>query len=155
MAKNGENGIGRTQPELSLGERMAALEAAVHGHWGQDNERESVSDKRLTETGLLFDQKLMGLRAEHQAALAAQKEAVIKVETVTDQRFTTAGTQAERREGLMNTRMDGLDTRLQTLERGESMNVGERTGIVSLQNRQIALVGVIIAVLTALILYHP
>jgi hypothetical protein len=108
MAENDEGS--RTQPEYSQGERLATLEA------------------RLVGSEAVQQEKLLGLRAEHQAALAAQRDAVLKVESVTDRRFENAATQAEKREELLRSQIEGLDTRLQTVERGESAGVATKTG---------------------------
>jgi hypothetical protein len=131
-----ENENGRTQPEYSQGERLATLEARV------------VASENLQ------DEKLSGLRAEHQAALSAQRDAVLKVESVTDRRFENAGTQAEKREDLLRSQIGGLDTRLQTLERGESADSAEKGSLLALQNRQILLLGAVAGTIVAIIQLH-
>jgi len=116
----GSDEMGRTQPEFSLGERLARVEAEQNCQADLGENLQGQLDRRLTEIEKLFMEKLAGLRAEHQAALAAQKEAIGKVETVTDRRFENASSQAEKREGLMGQRVDALDGRVQAVERGES-----------------------------------
>lgn len=144
---------GRTQPEFSLGERLARVEAEQECRETLETDMQAQLDRRMAIVERLFNEKLLGLRAEHQAALQAQREAVIKVETVTDRRFESAGVQAEKREGLLNAGVQAIDQRLQIIERGETGNEREKEAIVTLQNRQIGLVGIILTVIT-LILTH-
>lgn len=117
----------RSQPEFSPGERIAHVEALLDSQ----NGIQAQLDRRLNDMGALTDEKLKGLRAEHEAALEAQEKAVEKVETVTDRRFESVAVNAEKREGLLSQRIDGIDTRVQTLERGESVGLGAKTGFSS------------------------
>lgn len=126
---------GRTQPEFSLGERLARVEAAIEGYALVEVELQRQLDRRIESTQELQDEKLKGLRAEHQAALLAGREALLKVESVIDRRFETAGANAEKREELLGARVFGLDTRIQTLERNvaSSARVEEHGQQVSAQ----------------------
>lgn len=90
-------------------ERLAKLEAqlqglreAMIGHWHLDDEREKVADQ--------FNE---ALRREMYLLSEANKQAIVKVEAVTDKRFDLMAEQAERR-------VETTDKRLGALERGES-----------------------------------
>jgi hypothetical protein len=141
-----------------LGERIARIEAAVEAYRSLEEELQHQLDRRIISTETLQDEKLHGLRAEHQAAIAASKEAVTKVEQVTDRRFENTAVQAEKREGLMGNRIDGLDQRLQAVEREGSGNLGERRGQTELKASTVAWIGAL-AGLGVLIVYlvqaHP
>src|ERR1700685_1296077 len=76
----------RFQPEFSPGERLAKIEALLDGASRTAENLSDELDQRLKSAQALQDEKLAGLRAEHQAALLAQREAIQKVETATDRR---------------------------------------------------------------------
>jgi len=153
MAQNDDSD--RLQPEFSLGERLARVEAEQKCRETLEGDMQNQLDRRLNESEKLYSERLAGLRAEHQAALQAQREAVIKVETVTDRRFESASSQAEKREGLLSANISALDQRVQVIERGDTGNEREKQAIVALQNKQIALIGAVAAVITIILIYHP
>jgi hypothetical protein len=94
------NGNGnRTQPEFSLGERMARIEAET-----------GAMDRRFIEAGLLFDEKLGGLRREMEAKSTAQKEAVDKAERSTSAQFATFVEADTKKSDVTQTRLAALET---------------------------------------------
>ncbi len=160
MAENGEQiGYGRTQPEFSLGERMASMEAKLAALIDNSKERKIEQEK-------LFGEKIEGVEDNIDVKDKAQKEAIGKAEKAAgDQAINLADELRQSRE-TSDKRLGALErggaagpvdleARLRIVERGETGNRSEKKAIVDLQNRQIALVGIIIAVVTALILYHP
>ncbi len=142
----------RMQPEFSLGERMARIEAEVvclqQEADFERREKQGQMDRRLMEHAALADEKLKGLSERLTAINNAQAAAVDKAEQASNARFDTFLQQNERKAEV-------TQTRLAALERGESKGSGEKEAIVSLQNRQIALVGAIVTVVVIILQYHP
>lgn len=113
---------GRTQPEFSTGERLAALESllrtyatsaelhalseSMHGHWRLDQSTEQASREEI-----------QALRRELSASIIAQKEAINKAEEAQLRQAELTREQTDRRETVTN-------ERLLALERGESAGEG-------------------------------
>ncbi|HXJ92639.1 MAG TPA: hypothetical protein VMT20_07125 [Terriglobia bacterium] len=130
----------------SKGERIARLEAKLEDAETLESQLQAQLDRRLSASEKLVDEKLLGDRREADAIHNSLKEAISKVEEVTDRRFETAAQQAERREGLLGSRVDTLDARIQALERGDAGSRGVRQGITELKASTVAWVGAIAAV---------
>ena len=138
----------RYQPEFSSGERLSRLEADLQRATEDRKEIQLQLARQLQEQKELFEEKLTGLSARLTAINSAQKEAVDKAEKATAQRFDTFVEQNDRKAEVSQ-------NRIAALERGESSGHGEKEAIISLQNRQIALVGVIITIIVVILQYHP
>jgi hypothetical protein len=131
------NDADRTQPEFSLGERLARVEAEQRSSESTERIFWEQMDRRLLDARDLFEEKLEGLRREVVAKADAQKEAVDKAEEATGRQFTTFVEQNDRK-------ADTTNKRLQALESGDA-------GRQEVSNYKASSVAVIVA-LTGLLL---
>jgi hypothetical protein len=140
----------RTQPEFSVGERLARLEGEVEGSRAIAQELQEQIDRRFRDTYAevdrrfaqikeLFNEKLDGVRREVEAKSTAQKEAVEKAEQASSRRFETF-IEADARKGEVT------QNRLGALERGESTATGGRITQGEMITRWIAAVAVLVTI---------
>lgn len=147
MADTDESG--RTQPEFSTGERLAALESllrtyatgaelralaeSMHGHWRLDQSTEQASREEI-----------QALRRELSASIIAQKEAINKAEEAQLRQAELTREQTDRRETVTN-------ERLLALERGESAGEGAKAAVQRFSDSTVAWLGVAILAVTLII----
>ncbi len=112
----------RYQPEFSLGERMATMEATLKSLV------ESTRDALEAQSGL-FVEKIDGVRAEMVTKDTAQKEATNKAEQAAGAAATALATE-------LRTQREASDARLGALERGAGAGSGEKVGSGELANRE-------------------
>jgi len=117
--------IDRTQPEFSLGERLARVESTLDARSSIEGGLQSQIDRRLSEAERLQDEKIKGVKGELGAINTAQKEAINKAEQATSRQAELMREQADRRSEVS-------DARLQALERGESAGAGEKTATAAI-----------------------
>jgi hypothetical protein len=111
---NGELGYGRTQPEFSLGERLATMEA--------ENRKDEQYSTVILELGeKLNDQKLENVRTEMRTKDTGQKEAITKAEAAASERAAALATE-------LRQFTDQAQTRFGALERGGAGLSGEKLG---------------------------
>ncbi len=135
----------RRNPEFSLGERLARVEAEQRCQEGMEDNMQKQLDRRLADTDRLFEEKLDGLRREVVAKADAQKQAVDKAEEATGRQFTTFVEQNDRK-------ADTTNKRLQALESGEA----GRRGASELKASTVGLLSALAAVgLVLLYFLHP
>jgi hypothetical protein len=130
-------GFGRTQPEFSLGERMATMEAnqdaerqfavmlrtADDAHGKEVRGLEDEHQKELRRlTSNLFSEQLKSLRQEMDTKDKAQKEATTKAEK------SAADTASALATELKSSR-ETTDARLGAIERGGAGIGGEKLGV--------------------------
>ena len=118
-------GYGRTQPEFSLGERVAAIEAHRIATTAHRKEIAELGEK-------LVDEKLTSVRQEMATKDTSAKEAITKAENAAAERATALAT--ELREFT-----DQAQTRFGALERGGAGVSGEKLGTGELEARGLAL----------------
>jgi hypothetical protein len=109
-----EVGFGRTQPEFSLGERMATIETAQK----KDEQYEAIVAK-LEEK--LNDQKLDNVRTDMDTKDKARQEAILKAEKAAAEAAIALATEFRQTS-------DNTQTRLGALERGGAGGMGEKVG---------------------------
>ena len=117
-----EFGYGRTQPEFSLGERMATMEATLKALV------ESVTEAQKAQ-GELFVEKIASVRQEMGTKDTAQKEATTKAEK------SAADTASALATELKSSR-ETTDARLGAIERGGAGVGGEKLGTSELLERE-------------------
>jgi hypothetical protein len=125
---NGEEGnqigYGRTQPEFSLGERMARMEALLAAI--DENLKE-----RKAEQKELFGEQIKSVRDDIAVKDKAQKDAVTKAETTATSAATALATEFRQYR-------EGNDGRVGALERGGATGTGEKLGQGELAAREYA-----------------
>jgi hypothetical protein len=109
-----EVGFGRTQPEFSLGERMATMEA----NQAKDTEYAKLAERVMEK---LSQETFKAVRQEMSTKDTAQKEAIGKAEKAAGEAATALATE-------LRTSRETTDARLGALERGGATGVGEKTG---------------------------
>jgi hypothetical protein len=127
----------RRNPEFSLGERMATMEANQKKDIEHGKEVAELEEK-------LVDEKLKGVRQEMATKDTAQKEAIGKAEKAANE--TAAALAA-----TVQSSRETADARLGALERGGAAGGGEKQGSVDLVTRTLALlvgVGIIVDLIT-------
>jgi hypothetical protein len=102
--RDSEFGYGRTQPEFSLGERMATMEAQLGAQ--EENLKE-----RKAEQKELFGEQIKSVRDDIAVKDKAQKDAVTKAEGTATSAATALATE-------LRQYREATDTRLGALERG-------------------------------------
>jgi hypothetical protein len=112
--RDSEFGYGRTQPEFSLGERMATMEATLKSLV------ESVGAAQTAQS-VLFVEKISSVRQEMSTKDTAQKEATTKAEK------SAADTASALATELKSSR-ETTDARLGAIERGGAGVGGEKIG---------------------------
>lgn len=105
---------GRTQPEFSLGERMATMEANIARDAEHRREMEALRQE-------LFEEKISSVRAEVDVKDKAQKEATGKAEKSAAETASALATE-------LKSSRETTDARLGALERGGALGLGETTG---------------------------
>jgi hypothetical protein len=141
MERDTEVGYGRTQPEFSLGERMATMEAEAR----KDEQYYGIIEKLKED---LTKEELKGVRSEMDTKDKARQDAIDKAEKAAQERAVALATE-------LRQFTDQAQTRFGALERGGAGAGGEKSAVVALQNRQITLIGIIATVLAIIITYHP
>jgi hypothetical protein len=109
-----EFGYGRTQPEFSLGERMATMEANQ-----RKDEEHGKAIAELVEK--LVDEKLVGVRSEMDTKDKARQDAIDKAEKAAQERAVALATE-------LRQFTDQAQTRFGALERGGAGLSGEKAG---------------------------
>ena len=126
-------GYGRTQPEFSLGERMATMEANQRKDIEHAKEMRNADEehrKEITKVGdELVKEQLKGVRQEMTTKDTAQKEATTKAEK------SAADTASALATELKSSR-ETTDARLGAIERGGAGIGGEKLGAGELQVRE-------------------
>lgn len=122
--RDSEFGYGRTQPEFSLGERMATMEAEAR--------KDEQYARIVADLGeKLNDQKLENVRTEMRTKDTGQKEAITKAEAAASERAAALATE-------LRQFTDQAQTRFGALERGGSGLAGEKAGSVDFEARSLA-----------------
>ena len=96
----------RTQPEFSLGERLARVESSLDPQSGLQQQ----IDRRFIENEKLRDEQIRGLRNEVGAISGAQKEAVLKAEIAVAKQIELMQEQADKRAEVSNQRIGALES---------------------------------------------
>jgi hypothetical protein len=97
-----EYGYGRTQPEFSLGERMATMEAEARK--GQEFEKERIEWQEK-----LAKEQLASIRQEMTTKDTSQKEAIGKAEKAAAETATALATELRQTTGQTQTRLGALE----------------------------------------------
>lgn len=118
-------GYGRTQPEFSLGERMAAAEAHQRSDTAHRKEVSGLEEK-------LVDEKLKSVRQEMATKDTAAKEAITKAEKAAAEQATALATE-------LRQFTDQAQTRFGALERGGAGMSAEKLGAGEFEARGLAL----------------
>jgi hypothetical protein len=123
--RDSEFGYGRTQPEFSLGERMATMEAnQLKDSEHARNTRSTDEEHRKEIAGLqkaLVKEELNGVRSEMNTKDTARQEAILKAETAASERAIALATE-------LRQFTDQAQTRFGALERGGAGLSGEKAG---------------------------
>src|ERR1700691_5377090 len=96
----------RTQPEFSLGERLARVESSLDPQSGLQQQ----IDRRFIENEKLRDEQIRGLRNEPGAISGGQKEAVLKAEIAVAKQIELMQEQADKRAEVSNQRIGALES---------------------------------------------
>jgi hypothetical protein len=119
-----EVGYGRTQPEFSLGERMATMEAEAR----KDEQFAGIVDNLKKE---LVREELKGVRSEMDTKDKARQDAIDKAEKAAQERAVALATE-------LRQFTDQAQTRFGALERGGSGLAGEKLGSGGFEARALA-----------------
>jgi hypothetical protein len=146
-------GYGRTQPEFSLGERMATMEARLNAQLESAKAQEEQTSQLRGDLKELFMEKIGSVRQEMGTKDTAQKEAIGKAEKAAAETATALATELRSSRETSDTRLGALErggaagpvdleARLRLVERGESAGRGESRAATEFRGSTMAWVAV-------------